>query len=106
MTEIEAIEEIIIRTKEKMAELKPNNNPFDFADYAFCKQIVKALEVTKAKVKAWEAVAKAFDVEIEDGVLEDMLKISERKSRWVDGIGIVFGPISKEGVEAIKEAME
>ena len=106
MTEIEAIEEIIIRAKEKMAELKPTSNPFDFADYAFCEQIVKALEVAKAKAEAWEAVTKAFDVDIEDGVCEDMLKISERKSRWVDGIGIVFGPISKEGVEAIKEALE
>lgn len=112
MTETEAIEQRIKALREQA-----NNHLIDARNQPWCAtslthvaeletEQAEALEKAKAKVKAWEAVAKAFDVDIEDGVLEDMLKISERKSRWVDGIGIVFGPISKEGAEAIKEALE
>lgn len=112
MTETEAIEQRIKALMEQANNhlIDARNQPWCATSLAHVAELeteqAEALEKAKAKVKAWEAVAKAFDVDIEDGVLEDMLKISERKSRWVDGIGIVFGPISKEGAEAIKEALE
>ena len=112
MTETEAIERQIKALREQAQShlIDARNRPWCATSLTHVAELeteqAEALERAKAKAKAWEAVAKAFDVDIEDGVREDMLKISERKSRWVDGIGIVFGPISKEYVEAIKEALK
>ena len=112
MTETEAIERQIKALREQAQNhlIDARNQPWCATSLTNVAELeteqAEALERAKAKAKAWEAVTKAFEVDIEDGVREDMLKISERKSRWVDGIGIVFGPISKEDVEAIKEALE